>query len=254
MQSLLAVLYREYKLRTSNHLVMVFYDLCLPMCYLLVFGSGLAGVTQNRVVWEGAQLPYVSFFLAGVLAMTSFGIAMGAAWGFFTDRDNGIFYEFLTYPMRRGEFLLGKILFNSLISVGRAGLTVLAAVVVLHVQVRAGMIPLLLLTVVTGTVGWFFFMAVFALRIRRNDAFYTLMDLFYFFLLFASSAFYPLDPMPAWLRRLSLVNPLTWQTDLLRYASLGVGDGHRLAGEAVAFGGFTLICFWVAARELARKD
>ena len=37
--------------------------------------------------------------------MAGFGIAIGTAWGFFTDRDNGIFYEFLTYPMGRGEFL-----------------------------------------------------------------------------------------------------------------------------------------------------
>jgi ABC-2 type transport system permease protein len=254
MHSILAVLYREYKIRTSNHLVMIFYDLCLPMGYLLVFGAGLAGVTRNRVVWEGVELPYVSYFLAGVLAMTSFGIAMGAAWGFFTDRDNGIFYEFLTYPLGRGQFLLGKILFNGLISVGRAALTVTAAAIVLHVPVRWELLPLLLAGVVAGTVGWFFFMSIFALRIRRNDAFYTLMDLFYFFLLFSSSAFYPLDPMPAWLRHLSLANPLTWQADFLRYASLGIGSGQRLAMEAAGFCAFAAVSFWAAARELSRKE
>jgi len=214
----------------------------------------VAGLTNNRVIWRGTEIPYVAFFLAAVLSGTSFGGAMGAAWGFFTDRDNGIFYEFLTYPLGRGEFLLGKILFNSLVSVGRATLTVLAAAIVLHVAVRPDLLPLLLAGVVTGTAGWFFFLSIFALRIRRNDAFYTLMDLFYFFLLFASTAFYPLESMPRWLRSIAFFNPITWQADFLRYASLGVGGGRGLLAETAAFCTFTLASFFTAVRELTRKD
>jgi ABC-2 type transport system permease protein len=252
MQAILAVLYREYKIRATN-MVMIFYDLCLPLGYLLIFGVGLSRVTENRISWGGTELPYESFFLAGVLAMAAFGIAIGTAWGFFTDRDNGIFYEFLTYPMGRGQFLLGKILFNSLLSVAQAILTVLAAATLLHVAVRLDLIPLLLAGVVIGTAGWFFFLSVFAFRIRRNDVFNTIMNLFYFFLLFVSSMFYPLDPMPTWLRLLAFANPLTWQADFLRYASLGVGGGRWLVVESAAFCVFALASFWTAAWELTRK-
>jgi hypothetical protein len=42
---------------------------------------------------------YAEFFLAGVLAMTTFGIAMNTSWGIFMDKDSGIFYELLTYPI-----------------------------------------------------------------------------------------------------------------------------------------------------------
>ncbi len=254
MHAILAVLYREYKVRTSNYLVMIFYDLCMPMGYLLVFGTGLAGITRNHIAWGGSEVSYASYLLAGVMAMTSIGSGMGAAWGFFTDRDNGIFYEFLTYPLGRSQFLLGKILFNGLMSIGRAALTVLAASLVLHVAVRLDLIVWLIAGVVVGTIGWFFFLSVFALRIRRTDAFYTLMDLFYFFLLFTSSAFYPVDSMPVWLRRISLINPLTWQSDFLRYSSLGTGGGRRLAMECAAFCTFALLSFWAATRELTRKD
>ena len=45
------------------------------------------------------------------------------------------------------------------------------------------------LTVVVGTAGWFFFYAIFALTIRRNDAFNTVTSIFYFVFLFASSMF-----------------------------------------------------------------
>lgn len=43
-------------------------------------------------------------------------------------------------------------------------------------------------------------------------------------LFFASNAIYPLSMMPAWLRALSSVNPLTYQVDALRY--LMIQEGH----------------------------
>ena len=59
-----------------------------------------------------------------------------------------------------------------------------------------GGFPLLAAAVVVGTAGWFFFYAIFALTIRRNDAFNTVTSVFYFVFLFASSMFYPIDPLP----------------------------------------------------------
>src|ERR1044072_7829080 len=143
MTQVTAVLYCEYKIRTSNHLVMSLYALCLPMAYLLVFGVGLAGLTHNQVTWRGAEMPYVAFVLAGVLSGNSVGTALGAAWGFFTDRDNGIYYEFLTYPIGRGQFLFGKIMFNDLVAIGRASLTALVAALVLKVEIKIARFPLL---------------------------------------------------------------------------------------------------------------
>lgn len=253
MQPILAVFYREYKIRATN-MVWLFYDLCLPLGYLLIFGVGFTQVTQGQVLWAGAPLSYNAFFLGGVLAMASFGIAIGTAWGFFTDRDNGIFYEFLTYPLSRGQFLFGKVVFNVLVSVAQTLLTVLSAAVLVDVPVRMNLLPWLLAGMAVGTAGWFFFLSIFALRIHRNDVFNTIMNFFYFFLLFASSMFYPLEPLPAWLRSVSWMNPLTWQSDFLRYASLGIGDARMLALEASLFCAFTVASFWVAARTLASRD
>ncbi|MBI4461089.1 MAG: ABC transporter permease [Acidobacteria bacterium] len=253
MQAILAIFYREYKIRATN-MVWLFYDLCLPLGYLLIFGLGFTRVTQDQILWADARLSYSAFFLGGVLAMSGFGIAIGTAWAFFTDRDNGIFYEFLTYPLGSGEFLIGKVLFNILLSAGQAALSVAAAAALLDVPIRLDLLPLLLLAMAVGTAGWFFFLSLFALRIRRNDVFNTIMNIFYFFLLFASSMFYPVEPLPAWLRVLAYVNPLTWQADFLRYASLGVGGGGGLALEAALFCVFTLVSFWAATRTLERME
>ena len=55
--------------------------------------------------------------------MASFGIAANTSWSFFLDRDNGIFYEMLTYPLSRSQYLLGKVLFNVLVGVPDPGAT-----------------------------------------------------------------------------------------------------------------------------------
>src|SRR5499426_1838456 len=202
-----AVLIREAKIRATNSLF-IFWDLVYPLGYLLVFGIGVnasLGFTSGLV-----GVDYNAFFLAGVLGMASFGIAANTSWSFFLDRDNGIFYEMLTYPMSRSQYLLGKVLFNVLVGVLQSAITVLLASMVLGV--------------IVGTAGWFFFYAVFALRIRRNDAFNTVTSIFYFVFLFASSMFYPLDPLPRLFRVAALANPITWQIDVLRYATIGVGD------------------------------
>ena len=253
MQPILAVFYREYKIRATN-MMWLFYDLCLPLGYLLIFGVGFTQVTQGQVLWANVPLSYNDFFLGGVLAMASFGIAIGTAWGFFTDRDNGIFYEFLTYPLSRGQFLFGKVAFNVLIAIAQTVLTIVCAAAFLGISVRMDLLPWLVAGMAVGTTGWFFFLAIFALRIRRNDVFNTIMNFFYFFLLFASSMFYPLEPLPQWLRSVSWANPLTWQADFLRYASLGVGDGRQLALEAVLFIVFTGVSFWLAARTLQERE
>jgi len=219
-----------------------------PLGYLLVFGIGMnasLGFTSGL-----AGVDYNAFFLAGVLGMASFGIAANTSWSFFLDRDNGIFYEMLTYPMRRSEYLLGKVLFNVLVGLVQALLTLVLAAALLHVPIRFDRLPLVVAATIVGTAGWFFFYAIFALRIRRNDAFNTVTSVFYFVFLFASSMFYPLEPLPRTFRIVALANPITWQIDVLRYATIGVGSLGAITIEAAAFIVFTVASFVAAIRAL----
>jgi ABC-2 type transport system permease protein len=240
-------MYREGKIRTTN-VTFIFWDLLYPLAYLLVFGVGINHTLGFTA--PSATLDYNAFFLAGVLAMASFGIASNTSWSFFLDRDNGIFYEMLTYPLSRAQYLLGKVLFNVLIAVGQALVTVTLAAWLLDVPVRLDLAPLLLLAVVVGTAGWFFFYAIFALRIRRNDAFNTVTSIFYFVFLFASSMFYPLEPLPNWFRVAGYANPITWHVDVLRYLTVGIGEQALILVEAAAFALFVLAGFALAIRSL----
>jgi ABC-2 type transport system permease protein len=185
--------------------------------------------------------------------MASFGIASNTAWSFFLDRDNGIFYEMLTYPLSRAQYLIGKVLFNVLIALAQAAVTIALAAVLLGVPVRWDWSLVAAATVAVGTAGWFFFYAIFAVTMRRNDAFNSVTSIFYFVFLFASSMFYPLEPLPPVFRALAYANPITWQVDLLRYSTTGIGDPNVLPVEAAAFGAFTVAAFGGALAALRRE-
>ena len=250
MSALGAVMYREARIRATN-VLFIFWDVVYPLGYLLVFGVGLNSAVQFTAGSAGSD--YHAFFLAGVLGMASFGIASNTAWSFFLDRDNGIYYEMLTYPISRVEYLVGKVLFNVAVALVQAAITIGLAALALGVAVRWDLMPIVAVTVVVGTAAWVFFYAIFAIRIRRNDAFNTVTSVFYFVLLFASSMFYPLEPLPDAFRLVAYANPITWQVDVLRYATVGLGEPARLPYEALAFVAFTGLAF-AGALEALRRD
>jgi ABC-2 type transport system permease protein len=159
----------------------------------------------------------------------------------------------LTYPMSRAEYLVGKVLFNIAIAVLQAAVTVFLAAALLGVGLRAEGFPLLVAAVVVGTAGWFFFYAIFALAIKRNDAFNTVTSIFYFVFLFASSMFYPIEPLPAVFRVVALANPITWHVDVMRFATIGTGDPGQIALEAAGFVLFTIVSFAGALVVLRRE-
>ena len=115
-RALEAVLFREAKIRATN-LTFIFWDLL----YRWVSAGVRARDECVARIHEGSpDWIYDAFFLAGVLGMASFGIASNTSWSFFLDRDNGIFYEMLTYPLSRPQYLVGKVLFNVGIALAQA--------------------------------------------------------------------------------------------------------------------------------------
>jgi ABC-2 type transport system permease protein len=250
MSSLQAIVTREATIRATN-MTFIFWDLAYPLCYMLVFGVGVDAAL-------GMQLPagvdYNAFFLGGVLAMASFGVAANTSWSFFLDRDNGIFFEMLTYPISRSEYLFGKVIVNVCIAVLQSLLALALGKLLFHIQLVWATVPLVFVGMAVGTAGWFFFYSIFALKTRRNDVFNAITSVFYFVFLFASSMFYPLEPLPKWLRTVALLNPITWQIDWFRFSSIGMGDASQTLWEGAAFVAFSAVAFAVATRLLQQQE
>jgi ABC-2 type transport system permease protein len=251
MSAIGAVLYREGKIRFTN-ITFILWDLLYPLGYLLLFGLAVEAALAPALPLEGVS--YNDFFVSGVLGMASFVIASNASWSFFLDRDNGIFYEMLTYPLSRAEYLLGKVLTNVLLALAQAAITVGLGWFLIGVRMPLDRLPWLALGVGVGAAGWFFFYAIFALRIRRNDLFNSVQSVFYFVFPFVSSMFYPLEPLPGWFRVAAYLNPVTWHVDILRYVTIGWGAPSTVLLEALAFVAFSVVSFVLAVRSLREQE
>lgn len=249
MNGIAAIFYRDYRQRMTN-IGFVFWDLLAPLAYLTLFGLGFERMIGNVPISGGVS--YTAFLLPGVLAMVTFTVAMNTSWGFFMDKDSGIFYEQLTYPITRQQILIGKICFNVLLSVIGSLLVILLGVLAMDVTVRWNLLPLTLALVIVSTAAWFYFFSIFAIRMRRMDSFNTVTSASYILLMFFSSLFYPLDGLPAWFQAIAYLNPMTWQVDLVRHSLLGTGDQTTLWLEGAALLAFAALSLAFAVRALNR--
>ena len=224
----------------------------VPIAYLTLFGTGFERALARSFWVDGQAVEYTDYLLPGVIAMTGFSVAMNTAWGFFMDKDSGIFYELLTYPITRRQLLIGKGCFNVLLSVIGALLAIFLGVWVMGVPIRWEWLPLAALVIIITTAGWFFLMSIFAIRLKRMDAFNTVTSAAYIFLMFLSSMFYPLADLPRWFQWIAQINPMTWQVDMLRFSLLGSGAPSVVFLESLAFAVFTMVCLALAVRALDR--
>jgi ABC-2 type transport system permease protein len=79
-----------------------------------------------------------------------------------------------------------------------------------------------------GAASFSTFSLIAACIVKSRERFMGIGQVLTMPLFFASNAIYRLSIMPAWLRSLSRVNPLTYQVDALRY--LMVQGGHTEFG------------------------
>jgi ABC-2 type transport system permease protein len=249
MSGIAAIIYRDWRQRITN-LGFVFWDLFVPLAYLTLFGTGFDRALARSFIVDGRPVEYTHYLLPGVIAMTGFSVAMNTAWGFFMDKDSGIFYELLTYPITRRQLLIGKACFNVLLGLIGALLAIVVAFAVMRVPIRWELLPVTVLIIVLTTAGWFFLMSILAIRLTRMDAFNTVTSAAYIFLMFLSSMFYPLTDLPHWFRWIARFNPMTWQVDILRFSLLGSGDWHLVLVETLAFVAFAVLCLAFAVRAL----
>ena len=251
MNAIAAVFYRDYRQRITNAAFLV-WDLMIPLTYLLLFGLGFDRLIGGGVALGGQQVGYTAFLLPGILAMVTFYVALNTSWGFFMDKDSGIFYELLTFPITRGQLLIGKIVFNVLVSLIGSLLAILVAILAMGVEIRLDLLPMTAFIVAVTTGGWFFLFAIAAILMSRMDSFNTITSAAYILLMFLSTMFYPLDGLPMWFQTLAMLNPMTWQVDILRFSLLGTGDPTTLMLEAAAFVAFSAVSLVFAVRALNR--
>lgn len=209
--------FKMAKSRLANSIV-------FPLMWLVFFGLGWSAAFNAlgpgaRVLFGG--LSYLQFLAPGIVVMSVFTAGFGSGLGLIWDREFGYFKEILVSPAPRSALLLGRIAGDSVAAlIQGAVMAVLVAAAAGWpglAGLAAGLVAAYAAALASAAMG-----SLIALSMRSPEGFHMVINLIMMPMLFISGAFYPIDPLPAWLKALAYINPLYYAVDLARGAMYGV--------------------------------
>jgi ABC-2 type transport system permease protein len=188
-----------------------------PMFWLLLYSQLFRRITELPGF---GTTSYVDYLTPGVAVMTAFFSGSWAGMGMIEDLDRGVIERFLTTPARRSAVVFGRILESSLVASLQA---VLILVTGLFLGATNG-----------GAVGWLLILAAsflvaagfsgishgIALLTRQEASMIAIAQFIGLPLLFFSSLLIARELIPAWMRGLSLLNPVEWAVRAARGEAL----------------------------------
>ena len=202
-----------------------------PVLWLLVFGQV---INRTHSIPSG-DLPYIDFLAPGILAQSVLFIAIFSGMSLIWERDLGIIHKFLASPTPRTALALGKALSGGVRALPQCILVYILAAIL---GVKIDWNPLALVGVLTaillGAAAFSAFSLIIALLVKTRERFMGIGQVLTMPFFFASSAIYPINVMPGWLKVIAHGNPLTYEVDALR--TLMLRDFTSSFGLALDFG------------------
>jgi ABC-2 type transport system permease protein len=227
--------------------------LARPFKWLLLVGTG-----YNAIARLEGGLSYQAFVFPGVVVMASLFGAMLTAIATVYDREFGMLRLMLASPAGVPAVLVGRAVAAAAIGFTQGAIVLLFAPLVAPASASALLVgcgALILSSACSAMLG-----LLVATRLTSVENFAGVINVVLFPLLFVSGALYPTSGMPAVLRALARVNPVTYQVDLMRHAfhqpvefSATRGVLALVATTIVAFG-LTALLFDPEQRFVGRRD
>lgn len=194
-------------------------SLAQPLLYLLVLGFGLGPVFQRA-----GQGSYIQFVGPGVVGMGILFTSIFSGIGLLWDRQFGFLKETLVAPVPRITVMVGKTL-------GGATVAVIQGLLVLIICLIAGFRPVNWLTLPLALVFMILTAIVFAglgvaigSVLQDIQGMQLIMNFLVLPIFFLSGALFPLNDLPAVLKVVTRIDPLSYGIDGLRFVLIGANQ------------------------------
>ena len=192
-----------------------------PVLWLVVFGETIARL--RGVPSDGR--PYLDYLAPGIMAQATLFISIFYGIQIIWERDAGLLAKLLATPTPAAALVTGKAFAASIRSLSQVAV-VLAISAVMGIRLDWNPVHLVA-AVVVSILGAAFFTTLsvcLAGILLKRERMMGIAQAITMPLFFGSSALYPIDLMPPWLRAISAVNPLSHMVDALRGVLLDTGS------------------------------
>jgi ABC-2 type transport system permease protein len=218
-----------------------------PTLWLLIFGETFSRVRAIST----SNVPYLSFLAPGIIAQSALFISIFYGIQIIWDRDAGILNKLLVTPTPRTALIAGKAFAAGIRSIAQV-LIIVALCLILRIRISVDPAHTLGAAAVVFLGSAFFSCLSMMLAgiMQTRDRMMGIGQAITMPLFFASNALYPVDLMPAWVRALSRVNPLSYQVSALRGLLIGTATNLWLDFAVLLL--VALLAIWLAASLLGR--
>lgn len=227
--------------------VVVIAGLFQPFIWLLLFSAVFKNSPMRSMV--GAD-SYMAFITPGALVFTAFTGALNGGVPILFDRELGFLDRLLTAPLKSRLSIIWATGFHIFIMTLLQCLVIIAVTSVMGVRFQGGISGALLVLTVLALITLLFttFSLTLAFVLRYHFELISLIMIVSLPMMFISTAFAPIDFMPAWLTYPVTANPITLAVEPIRLAFFQPENLTSGAGFASPVG---VLSPWVCVAILA---
>ncbi|GLZ34969.1 transport permease protein [Lentzea sp. NBRC 105346] len=234
-----------------NSPALIFFSILQPVIMLTLFSQIFSSITATANFAPG--MTYVNYLLPAILVNTAMQSSLQSGVGLVTDMKDGVIARFRSLPIRLSTILLARNLSDLVRVAGQLLLMITFGVLVYGFNPAGGVLGTLAALGLALVVGWglsWLFLAIGS-WLRNAELMQTIGFLAMFPLMFASSAFVPIQGLPGWLQVVAKVNPLTYAVDAARSLALAQ-PVTGVIGALTTSLGIAVVCAVIAIRGFRR--
>jgi ABC transporter DrrB family efflux protein len=212
----------------------LFFATIQPIMFTLLFRYSFRGAVATNVA-------YVDYLMPGIFVQTVLIVTVGTAIGLADDKQKGLVERFRSLPMAPSALLAGRTNADTCRNVFTVVLMVTVGFLVgfrIHTNPVALVAGLGLALLFAYAASWGF--AIIGLRASNAETAQLMAFPILFPLVFASSAFVPVDTMPGWLQAFAKHQPVSVTINAVRALVLG-GPTADLVVKSLAWSLGTLV-------------
>lgn len=238
-------------LKAARNPFVLAFALIQPVIFLVLFSQVFGGIAEEAAI----QGNYLTYLVPGIIIQVAMLTAARSGSWLVEDIENGTFDKLLVSPMNRTAMFVGKTL-SEVVLITVQVLLMLGLGYVLGAQVTTGLLGIvgILGVAMVFSIWYTAYSNILGVVTGSSQATTIGANLILFPLLFASSAFVPVNTLPGWLQIVSAVNPITYGVDAARALML---DGWMwgILGQSLAvLGALDLIFGTLAVYFLTRAS
>ena len=217
-------------------------SISMPLFFLLFLGFGLNSVVRIPGLGEN----YIEFLIPGMVAMSVLFTSVFSGIQIIWDKQFGFLKETLVAPVTRMEIMLGQTFGGATTALIQGIIIMVISLFVgLEVQSVTGFFIALGFMVLIGISFTAFGIAI-ASRMDDMTGFQLIMNFVVFPIFGLSGALFPISSLPSWLAPVTMLDPLTYGVEGIRYGLTGVSQINPVLSFMV-IGGFACIMTIIGA-------